>query len=209
MRRGAGARGSLRGLVRVRLQPGDQFLQVVRRHSLLGDDQQRLAGQQRDRLEVVEQIVLQRVDRAVEHVRARIADAHRVAVGRCAHDAADADAAARAGHILDDDGLPERRSHAFRHDAPDRVRRAAGSERHEQRHGARRIGLRHCRAKAVDAEAGQHERKQHRSCGHGQPRSVHPAAHAGDARNTRSTIDFTTLQDRFARLAAPADVAAA
>ena len=60
-----------RRLVGVRLQPGDQLLQVVRRQSFLRDDQLRVAGDQRDRLEILQQVVRQRIDGAVDHVRAQ------------------------------------------------------------------------------------------------------------------------------------------
>ena len=51
-----------------------------------------------------------------------MADADGVAVGRRAGDALDAEAAAGAGDILDDDRLTERRLHALAENAPDGVR---------------------------------------------------------------------------------------
>ena len=57
-------------------------------------------------------------------VRARDADAERVAVGCRARDAADADAAGGATDVFDDDGLAERRPHALGQDARDRIERA-------------------------------------------------------------------------------------
>jgi hypothetical protein len=74
MRGGAGARSSLRRHIGIGFEPCDEFRKIVCRHCASSDDQQRLRGQQRDRLEVLQQIVGQRVNRAVEHVRARIAD---------------------------------------------------------------------------------------------------------------------------------------
>ena len=44
---------ALRDLVGIGLQPGDQLLEIVRRHGLAGDDQERLGGDQRDRLEIL------------------------------------------------------------------------------------------------------------------------------------------------------------
>ena len=70
LRRGAG--NALRGPVRVCLQPRDQFLQVCGRHGLPADDQQRADRQQADRLEVVEHVVLERADGAIDHVRADV-----------------------------------------------------------------------------------------------------------------------------------------
>ena len=43
----------------------------------------------------------------------------RMAVGRRAGDPADADIAGGAAHVLDDDGLAERRAHSLGQDAPD------------------------------------------------------------------------------------------
>ena len=78
---------------------------------LPADYQHRVAGQQRDRLEVAEQIIRQLVDRAVDDMRAPVAEAERVAVGAAPRDAADADGAGGAGDILDDDVLSERTAH--------------------------------------------------------------------------------------------------
>ena len=46
-------------LVRARLEPSDEFLQVVRRHALARYDQQRIARYQRNRFEIREQVVPQ------------------------------------------------------------------------------------------------------------------------------------------------------
>ncbi len=53
--------------------------------------QQRACDQERDRLEIRHHVVAQRIDGAVEHLRADVADADGVAVRRRARDAADAD----------------------------------------------------------------------------------------------------------------------
>jgi hypothetical protein len=70
-----------------------------------------------------------------------VADAQRVAVGRRLDRAADADAGAGAGDVLDHDGLAERDAHALAEDARQRVGRPAGRERHHHGDGARRILL--------------------------------------------------------------------
>ena len=132
----------LRGLVGIGLEPRDQLLEVLRRHRLLGDDHQRLRRQQHDRLEIVQHIVVERHDRAVDHVRRPGAEADGIAVRRGARRAADADAAIRAGDILRDHRLAERDAHAIRDDAADRIGRAAGRIRHDHRDRARGIRLR-------------------------------------------------------------------
>jgi len=76
------ARSPLRRLVRVCLQPSDQTLQVICRHGLLCDDHCRIARNQRNGLEILQHIVRKGVDSSVHDVRAPLADAKRVAVGR-------------------------------------------------------------------------------------------------------------------------------
>ena len=130
-----------RRLVGIGLQPGDQPLEIVRRQALLADDQQRLAADLDDRLEILQQIELQRVEAAGQHMRGRGADAERVAVGGRAHRAADAEAAGRASDIFDHHGLAENRSHLLGQKARQRVGGAAGGERHDHGDRACRIGL--------------------------------------------------------------------
>ena len=107
------------------------------------DDDERRDHQQRHRLEIGQQVVGQvAVGCAGDDVRAVLAEADGVAVGRRAHRAADADGAARAGDVLDDDGLAERDPHPLGEDAADHVGRSAGRERHDHGDGLGRIGLR-------------------------------------------------------------------
>ena len=54
-----------------------------------------------------------------------------VAVGRGGGDGAGADGAARAGAVVDHDGLADLRGHLLEHDARDDVDRAACGERHD------------------------------------------------------------------------------
>ncbi len=140
MARRADAGIALAHLVGVGLQVGDEFLQVGRGRRLLGHDQERLRGDQRDRLEVLHQIELQIIDRAARDVGAPLADRKRVAVGRRTRDAADADRAARAGGVLDDDRLTEMRTHSLGHQAADHVGRSADAERDHKRDRAVRVG---------------------------------------------------------------------
>src|ERR671931_1030242 len=83
----------------------------------------------------------QRVDCSIDDVRAPVPDAQRITIASRASDPADADVAARAGHILDDDRLPERGPHALAEKARDRVGWPPGRIRHDHRDGTRGIGL--------------------------------------------------------------------
>ncbi len=142
MARRADAGIALRDLALIGLEVGDELLQIVRRRRLLADDEKRLRRDQADRLEVVEQVVLERIDGAGRDVGAPLADADRVAVGRRASDAADADGAAGAGRVLHDDRNAEHLAHAFGDEAADHVGRAADTERNHKRDRTRRIALR-------------------------------------------------------------------
>src|SRR5262249_3872153 len=100
---------STRGsLARVLLEPRDEFIQVVRGESLSRKYPLRGVCQQRHRFEILHYVILELIARAVEDVRAPMADAHCVAIGCRARDPAHANAAARPGHVLDDHGLTER-----------------------------------------------------------------------------------------------------
>jgi hypothetical protein len=55
--------------LRARLQPGDQFLQVIGRQGLPCDHEQRLRRDERHRLEVVQGVVWERENGGVEDVR--------------------------------------------------------------------------------------------------------------------------------------------
>ncbi len=118
--------------------------------SLLHDDEIRIARQQRDRREVLHQIVRQRIDRAVGGVRAEVPADDGVAVGRGARDAGGADRAAGAGDIFDHQRLAERDAHPLAEIADDGVGRPAGRERHDHRDRPVRIIL---RRRASDAAA--------------------------------------------------------
>ena len=122
-------------------------LQIAGRQVLLADDELRAVGYERDRLEIVQHVVLQRVHRPVEDMRAGDADAQRVAVGRSACDPADADAAARAADVLDHERLAERCSHALHQESRQRVNRPTRGKRHDQRDRTRWVGLRRGRAR--------------------------------------------------------------
>src|SRR6516162_4295632 len=71
----------------------------------------------------------------------------RIAIGPCASDTADANAAVGPRHVFDDDRLPKRASHPLGHEAPNSIGRTACGDRHD--HGDRpgRIGLSACDAR--------------------------------------------------------------
>src|ERR1700686_4841329 len=87
MRRASYASGGLRRLVRVRLQPSDEFLQVICRHLVLCNDQLGVARDQRNGFEICKHIVLERVDSTIHYVSAPMTDTDCVAIGRRARDA--------------------------------------------------------------------------------------------------------------------------
>jgi len=164
MRVAAQAGGRLRRPVRVCFQPSDQLLQIVRRHRLLCDDELRRACEQRHRLEILQHVVIERVDSAVRHVRARAAVAERVAIGRRASNPTGADPAGGAARILDNDGLTEGYAHAFGQDARKGVARATRGERHDDRDRARGILLRNCVCR--DSQSGSNGRRCQRHFSH-------------------------------------------
>ena len=135
----ADAGGAHRRLLAVRLQPGHQFFQISRRHGLAGVDQERLGCDEANRLEILQKVEVEIVDGAVRHVGSPHAPEHRIAVGRRAFGAGDADDAGRARGVFDNDRLPERLAHALRHDASERIGRSAGRERHN--HDDRMVGV--------------------------------------------------------------------
>ncbi len=113
MRPASDADGCGRGLVGIGLQPGNHVFHVVSRKRLPGHDPKRAGGDVGYRLEVVEQIECQRVHGAGADVTCPVAEAERVSVSCGACGAAGADAAAGAGHVLDDDRLAERALHVI------------------------------------------------------------------------------------------------
>src|SRR5262245_17870764 len=65
----AHACSSLRCLAWVRLQPRDQFIQALCGRSVLCNNELRIACESRDRLEIIQHVVLKRVDSAVQGMR--------------------------------------------------------------------------------------------------------------------------------------------
>ena len=126
---------------RPRLDPGDQFRKRVGRYLTFAEQQLRIAGDHRDRFEVFQQIIWQRIDGAVEDVCRDVPDAKRIAIRRGASDTADTDTSRCTRHVLDDNGLSKLDRHALSQNAGQRVGRPTGGKRHN--HGDRvcRIAL--------------------------------------------------------------------
>ena len=181
VRAAAGADARRRRLVRIGLQPGDQLLGVLGRQRLLADDHQRRHREPDDRLEIVHRIPRHRIERRRADVARPVADAERVAVGRRADHAADADGGARAGHGLDQDRLAERLLHVLAHDPRDRVGRPARRERHDQRDRLRRIGFGLRAGQARNAQRPAQQQRSRNSHGFS-PVSVSPATNNDRAR---------------------------
>ncbi len=130
-----------RRLARVGLEPGDQFLGILRRERVPADDHQGRGAQEGDGLKLQHRIVGDRIHGAGADMARPVADAERIAVGRGLRGAADADAGAGTGDILDHHRLPEGCPHALGQDARQRVVGAARRERHDHGDGVRRISL--------------------------------------------------------------------
>ena len=152
------------GLVTVFLQPGDQFLQIVCGHALAGVDHEGLRGDERDRLEVLHQVEVERIDRAVGHVRSPLAEQDSVAVGCRALGLGDADGAAGAARVLDHHRLAELLAHALRRDPRQHVGRSARCQRYDHDDRMRRIVVRICRGRRGNG-CDQNGRERSRFCG--------------------------------------------
>ena len=92
------------------------------------------------------------------------AEQHRVAVGRRPGAQLGAEAAARAGAIVDHDRLPELLAHPLGQDACDQIGRAAGWKRSNEADGLGRITL---RPRAGDRQGEHHEHGKTENDEHG------------------------------------------
>src|SRR5262249_41359764 len=126
----ARSRRSQRCLAGIRLQPSDQFLQVACRHRLLCDDQKRFAHQRRNGFEILQHIVIDGEDGAVQDMRGPATKTECVTIAWCTGRSANTDDSRRAGYVLDDHGLTKKGPHTLRHDAPDRIRGTARTIRY-------------------------------------------------------------------------------
>jgi hypothetical protein len=145
VRAGADTRSADGGLLLIGLEPDDQFLEVLGGDCVLADDQHRVRSEQTDGLQVLDEIVRQRIDRTVDDVRADVAHADGVAVGRRARRAGHADRTRGSRDVLDHDGLAaERLTHALADGSRERVARPARRERHDDGDRLGRKRLRRC-----------------------------------------------------------------
>src|SRR6185437_8599632 len=133
------------------------------------------------------------VDRGVGDVRAPLAENERVAVGRGMRDAADADAAGRAGDVLDDERLAQRPAHMVAHDARQSVDRAAGRKGRDQGDRPRRIGVRPCEVSEDRQGGGARGQLQHIAA-----RQFHetPLCRRASVRSDCHFYDFDALSAR-------------
>src|ERR1700730_18967408 len=137
----AGADRSHRRLIGIRFEPGNELVEIIRRHSFVGQQQQWSIGEQRDGGEILHEVVLQCIGSAVRDVGVPYANNQSISVGRRACDPAGTDAAGRATDILYHDGLTKRGPHALGEEARDHVCQPAWGEWHDYRDGARRVVL--------------------------------------------------------------------
>jgi hypothetical protein len=108
---------------------------------VFAEKQLRIAGNHRDRFEVLQQIIRQRIDCAVEDVCSDVPDANRIAIRRGASDTADADTSRCTRHVLNDDALSKLNRHALSQNAGQRIGRPTGGKRHNHRDRVCRIAL--------------------------------------------------------------------
>ena len=121
--------------LRSSLQPSDKFGRRLRRQGIFTKDPQRRGCQQRDRLKVLEYIVIEWVDRGGTDMARPVADADCVAVRVGVDDTACRNRTAGATDGFDNDGLAERVPHRIAENARQRIRRAA--RRKSDHHGNR------------------------------------------------------------------------
>src|SRR5262249_10448515 len=142
MPRTANAGMPLRRLIRVRLRPSDEFLQILRRHGFLCSNQQRGLGEKRDWFEIISQVVLERIESAVCDKRVPLADDECVPVRRSARDATNADGSICASDVLNDGRLAERHLYVLTQKACDRICRPSRRIRSDNGDGAGWVRLR-------------------------------------------------------------------
>src|SRR5262249_58255057 len=90
---------------------------------------------------------MEHVNCSVSDVATPLPNTDRVAIGGCAGNPANSNAACSTRHVLDNDGLTKRCTHALGHDSSDRVCRAARCKWYDYRDRSRRKRLRPCRVR--------------------------------------------------------------
>ena len=145
----------------------DQLAHRLHRQRGVDDEDVRHLRDQRHRHEVLLRVVRDlRVQARVDRVRAHRAHQQRVAVAGRLGDEVRADAAARAGAVVDDDRLAPRLLQLLRDAAAHDVERPAGRERHHEADRLGRIGLRGGRRRADRARRRQRQQQAlHESSG--------------------------------------------
>ena len=81
--------------VGIHLEPSDELLQIIRRYSLVCDEQQRSIRKQQEGFEILHDIVLERIDSAVRDVSIPYSDDQGVSIGACLDNRIDCRDAAR------------------------------------------------------------------------------------------------------------------
>jgi hypothetical protein len=122
----------------------DEFLHVARRHAWMHGEQPRHQRHHRDRREVLERVVGQRlVHMRIDRMGAD-QQAQCVAIGRGPRQRVGADDVVAAGLVVDDDGLPECFGQLLADRARQHIGRTARRQRHDDADGLRRVGLLLC-----------------------------------------------------------------
>ena len=140
MMRRADAARPVAELARIRLRIRDQLGHAVDRQRRIHQQDERQVRDHRDRREVLHRVVAELlVERRIDaHRRAR-RHQQRVAIGRRLDDRVDADLLARAGTVLDHEGLAELLFEHLRAHPRQDVGGARRRERHDDRGASRRI----------------------------------------------------------------------
>ncbi len=139
------AGGAERVFLRVLAHQIEEVLEIVCRHARRGAHDQRTIAEQHQRREILHHVIGNGlVEERIDHVH-RSRHQQRVAVGRRLGDGIGADdAGGTAGAIFDDEVLPDRLVELLHQNARDAIDRPARRKRHDDAHGARRIGLCRC-----------------------------------------------------------------
>src|SRR5215831_3572874 len=138
---GTGSSRAFGRLVGIGLKPCDQALEIAGRQILSCHDHVGITWQPRDGFEIRTDVVGQRINRAIDHVRWPVADAHGIAVGSGAYGASNSDRAGRAGHVFDDDWLAQRRAHRLAQDSRQGIDRTASPVRNDESDRTRWVRL--------------------------------------------------------------------
>src|SRR5437667_5424140 len=153
---------------------------------MLRGDQPGRDARQRYGLEIVDEIVWEIVDSAVDDLCGPGSIEERVAIGRRARDPADADRSGGAGHILDNHRLAQPPSHALGDNARNRIHLAAGRDRNDHAHRMAGIYFRRCNLRCDGEGGGSCSQKQKPAAFHLLP-GVAPAEYHSAAPITSST----------------------